>query len=269
MNNPNPFVPQGSLLEQQSKRRSAFKWGVLFVLTIGVVGLSAMLFQGCKREQENPTDTDNNPPPMQTNDVTQSETNPPSNDMSNNTAETAPPVPVPNAAQAPTTPPAPIPAAPAATENTYVVVRGDYMAKIAKENGVTLRALEEANPDVKPTRLHVGEKLIIPAGVSTTGANAAGETAAGVAANGDEVYTVKPGDTLTKIAHSHGVTIKAIEAQNNLITTKIKVGQKLDIPAKQGAEPAVQNAPPATTTAPAPAPNPPAQQSAPPAQQQQ
>src|SRR5215469_9266065 len=91
MNNPNPFVPQGSLLEQQSKRRSHFKWGVLFVLTLGVVGLSAMLFQGCKREQENPPESDNNPPPMQTNDVTASETNLPANEGSNTVAEPVPP----------------------------------------------------------------------------------------------------------------------------------------------------------------------------------
>ena len=30
----------------------------------------------------------------------------------------------------------------------------------------------------------------------------------------------------------HGTTVKAIEAENNLTTTRIKVGQKLKIPAK-------------------------------------
>ena len=74
MNNPNPFVPQGSLLEQQSKRRSRMKLSVLCVLVVGVAGLTAMLIQGCKREQvteENPPPVDNNmafvdtnPPPM-------------------------------------------------------------------------------------------------------------------------------------------------------------------------------------------------------------
>ncbi|HEY1790700.1 MAG TPA: LysM peptidoglycan-binding domain-containing protein [Verrucomicrobiae bacterium] len=267
MNNPNPFVPQGSLLEQQSKRRSAFKWGVLFVLTIGIVGLSAMLFQGCKREEENSPESDNNPPPMQTNDVTGADTNVPSPDMSNAPAETTPSG---GAPQAPvvTVPPQQQPpvvtTAPAPTESTYVVVKGDYMAKIAKENGVTLKALEEANPDAKPTRLKVGEKLVIPAGASTTGANAAGETANGLASNGDEIYVVKSGDVLFKIAHRYGVTVKAIEQENNLSTTKIKVGQKLEIPAKPTAEPAAQNAPPESTTAPAAAPsNPPAQPSAP------
>jgi LysM repeat protein len=234
-----------------------------------------MLFQGCKREEQNSPDSDNNPPPMQTNDVTGTDTNLPSGEMSNAPAETVPPGGAPQA-QAPVPnvqPPAPeVPAAPAPTENTYVVVKGDYMQKIAKENGVTLKALEDANPDVKPTRLKVGEKLVIPAGASTTGANAAGETANGLAANGDQIYVVKSGDNLSKIAHRYGVTVKAIEAENNLTTARINVGKKLEIPAKQSAEPAAQNAPPETTTAPESAPaapsNPPAQPSAPSGQQQ-
>ncbi len=49
---------------------------------------------------------------------------------------------------------------------------------------------------------------------------------------GGEVYVVKSGDNLTRIAHSHGTTVKAIETENNLTTTKIKVGQKLKIPMK-------------------------------------
>jgi LysM repeat protein len=272
MNNPNPFVPQGSLLEQQSKRRSRLKLGVFCVLAVGITGLAAMLIQGCKREEQNPPEADNNPPPMQTNDVTATETNLPANESPTAANEPTPPSGAPQAPvsaappapqpPAPIVPPAP---APAPTENEYVVVKGDYMAKIAKENGVTLRALEDANPGVQPTRLKVGQKLIIPAGAATTGANAAGETANGLAANGDEIYVVKSGDSLTKIAHHYGVTVKAIMNENNLTTTKISVGKKLEIPAKQAAEPAPVNAAPATTTAPAPVSNPPAQPAAPPA----
>ena len=59
MNNPNPFVPQGSLLEQQSKRRSRMKLAVFCMLAVGVASLTAMLIQGCKREQ---TEADNQPP---------------------------------------------------------------------------------------------------------------------------------------------------------------------------------------------------------------
>ena len=51
MNNPNPFVPKGSLLEQQSQRRSRLKLAVFCVLAVSVTGLVAMLIQGCKREK--------------------------------------------------------------------------------------------------------------------------------------------------------------------------------------------------------------------------
>ncbi|HTV42442.1 MAG TPA: LysM peptidoglycan-binding domain-containing protein [Candidatus Sulfotelmatobacter sp.] len=261
MNNPNPFVPQGSLLEQQSKRRSRLKLGVFCVLAVGIIGLAAMLIQGCKREEENPPEADNNPPPVDTNNVAApTDTNLPPAEASNAPNATATPSDV--TPQVPVPPPV-VPAAPP-TENEYVVVKGDYMAKIAKDHGITLKALRDANPDVQPTRLRIGEKLVIPAG-ATTGANAAGETEAGVAANGDQIYTVKPGDTLTRIAHKFGVTVKALETENNLTTTKINAGKKLQIPAKPEAGPAPVNAPPATTTAPEPNPstppaNPPAQQ---------
>ncbi|HEY1490738.1 MAG TPA: LysM domain-containing protein, partial [Verrucomicrobiae bacterium] len=62
---------------------------------------------------------------------------------------------------------------------------------------------------------------------------------------GGEVYTIKSGDTLTKIAHSHGTTVKAIETANSgLDPNHIKVGQKLTIPSKaEAAAPAPEPAP--------------------------
>ena len=155
MNNPNPFVPQGSLLEQQSNRRSRLKLGVFCVLAVGISGLAAMLIQGCKREEQNPPESDNNPPPMQTNDVTATETNLPTSEIQIRLPGKPPP---PGAPQAPVSaapptrqPPAPVvPAAPAPAENQYVVVKGDTLAKIAKANGTTVKALEEANQVSSP-----------------------------------------------------------------------------------------------------------------------
>ena len=133
----------------------------------------------------------------------------------------APPLPAPMAAPLPP---------PAAETTTYVVVKGDTLERIAKKSGVTLKALAAANPGVVPTRLQVGQKLIIPAPASTPppdmGTAAPGTSMGG----GEEMYTVKAGDTLTKIARAHGTTVKAIEAANNLSTTRIKVGQKLKMP---------------------------------------
>jgi len=133
----------------------------------------------------------------------------------------------------------------------YVVVKGDSLAKIAKKNGVTLKALQAANPGVAPTKLKIGQKLSIPAGGSASTTSAAPSAAVGGDTTG-ATYTVKSGDTLTKIAKKNGTTVKAIEAANGLSTTKIKVGQKLKIPSKGEAAAPVAPAPVMDTT-PAPA----------------
>jgi LysM repeat protein len=252
MNNSNPFVPQGSLLEQQSKRRSRMKLGVFCVLGVSVVGLMAVLIQGCKREQA-PDTTDNGMPPAPTNDMTVTDTNLPPFETSN-TVSAAPsnaPVYVPPVVVAPA------PVEPAGTE--YVVVAHDTLGKIAKKNGVSLKALQAANPGVIPTRLKVGQKLTIPASGSAAASMAGAATASASADTGTEIYMVKSGDTLSKIARTHGTTVKALQAENNLTTTRITVGKKLKIPAKAEAvvpAPAVETAPvaPAPATSPAPAP---------------
>jgi LysM repeat protein len=245
MNNPNPFVPKGSLLEEQSKRRSRLKLAVLCAVAVGGVGLMGMLIQGCKREQV----AEQTPPP-DTNTVAAVDTNPPPTEASN------PPVAVPPVV-APT--PAPVPEV-AGTE--YVVVKGDSFAKIAKKNGVSVKAIQAANPGVESTKLKVGQKLSIPGSAGGAAAPAmAGGAAATGSSMGGEAYTVKSGDTLTKIAKAHGTTVKAIKAASNLTTDHIKVGQKLTIPAKaEAAAPAPAPAPvapapaPAPSTTPAPAP---------------
>ena len=245
MNNPNPFVPKGSLLEQQSARRSRLKLAVFCVLAVSITGLVAVLIQGCKREK--PSDTDLNPPSVDTNSIATDTNIPPLDSVSN------PPVIVPPVVTNPPVVVAPIePVAPAAGAD-YVVVKGDSLAKIAKKNGVTLKALQAANPGVVPTKLKIGQKLSIPAGGSVSSGSVAPTSAVG----GDTTtasYTVKSGDTLTKIAKKNGTTVKAIESANGLTTTKIKVGQKLKIPSKGEAAAAAPVAPaPVVDTTPAPA----------------
>jgi LysM repeat protein len=211
------------------------KLGVFCVIAVSVTSLMAMLIQGCKRETETADNTDNSASTVDTN-VPTMDTNPPSMEASN------PPVVATN--PPPVVAPTPMPAPELATTE-YVVVKGDTLGKIAKKNGVTLKALKAANPGVVPTKLKVGQKISIPAASGTeTASSAASMSTSGDMSTSEEIYSVKSGDTLTKIAKAHGTTVKALEAENNLSITKIKVGQKLKIPAK--AEP----------SAPAPAPEP-------------
>jgi LysM repeat protein len=274
MNNPNPFVPKGSLLDQQSQRRSRLKIAVFCVLAVSVSGLVAMLIQGCKREAPA---TDQTPPPLLT------DTNLPAPESTNPPAvDTNPPVPVPTQPvqqqqpQAaipvpivpPTQPQVTAPMEPAGGA-TYEVVAGDTLGKIAKAHGVTVKALEAANPGVDPKKLKVKQKLVIPGATQSADTTSAAPTAA-VTSAGSETYVVKSGDTLSKIAKKSGVSVRALRAANPKIasTDHIKVGDKLTIPGKAEtaapapatdttAAPVVPPPAPATSSAPiAPAPTP-------------
>jgi LysM repeat protein len=237
MKNSNPFLPQGSVLEQ-NKRRLRMKLAVGCVLAVSVAGLSAMLINGCTREKT----SENLTPPELTNNYT-TETNPPP-------VETNPPVVL---SPVETNPPVITPIVePTGTE--YAIVKGDTLAKIAKAHGISLKALEDANPGVVPTKLKIGQKLTIPAGSAVAPAAAGAATGAGMTGaltGSSETYAVKSGDTLTKIAKAHGTTVKLIQSENNLTTTKIKVGDKLKIPAKAETAPPAPALAPVTPPAPA------------------
>jgi len=53
---------------------------------------------------------------------------------------------------------------------------------------------------------------------------------AAVANHAETLYVVKPGDSLTRIAKTHGTTVKALKAANSLDNDRIVVGAKLKIP---------------------------------------
>ncbi len=230
-------------MEQRNKGRARVKIAVFFVLAVHGVGLMALLMQGCGQSKE-PV-----PPPEAAN------TNPPPSFAE----PTTPPVTASNppvAVTPPTAPetPVPPPVAPAgATE--YTIVKGDYLDKIAKAFHVTVKAITDANPGIQPTRLQIGQKIQIPAPSPAAEPTAPGVAPAETASAGAEhTYSVKSGDTLTKIAAQFGTTVKALRTANSLKTDSIKVGQKLTIPAKTSAPapaPAVPTEPaPAPTTAP-------------------
>jgi LysM repeat protein len=124
--------------------------------------------------------------------------------------------------------PAPVLPTPSATE--YKIQAGDTFSSIAPKFKVTVAALVAANPTVDPARLQIGKTIQIPA---PTVAPANGGTAPVVnVASGETVYTVKSGDTLSKLATQFRTTVAAIQTANGLTDTRIKVGQKLKIPAR-------------------------------------
>ncbi len=225
MNNPSPLIPQGSLLEQKNKSRSRVKVAFSCVVGVHVAAILAALFaQGCKREPAPPPDLgqtgvpafDTNLPPMDTTALTPTPEPP---------APTLTPEP---------TPPEPTPA-PAARD--YVIKKGDTFSSIAPTFNVSVKALQTANPTVNPARLQIGQKIAIPEPTATTAPPSAPglAPAASPGNGGDQIYVVKAGDTLTKIARDFNTTPTALRKANNLVTDRIKVGDKLKVTAKSAA----------------------------------
>ena len=131
-------------------------------------------------------------------------------------------------------PAAPAPARPVAASGIYAVRSGDTVSAIARRHGVTVQAVLSANRLGWSSIIYPGQKLVIPGKpvpASSTKAAAPAPAPAPAA-----VHVVAAGDTVSAIAHRHGVTVNAVLAANGLsMSSIIYPGQKLAIPPKGGA----------------------------------
>ncbi len=239
----NPFGGPGSLqAERQQKRREQLKVVVWVVVAANVVLFTGMLIQGCRGE---PSTTE--PAPGSAAEVTATDTNSTAAAQQKQAGDSpVPPAfePVPTSAEPLTntvaetvTNRAPAPA-PAATRQ-YAVLKGDSLYKIAKANGVSLKALAEANPGTDSVKLKAGQVLQLPVGAEpgTTSPALAPAAVDGTASHPTAVtskahtrYVVKSGDSLARIARTHGTTVQAIKAANGLTSDNIVAGQSLKLP---------------------------------------
>ncbi len=247
----NTFEQQGSRLQQLSKsRKSNLAVAVFAILAFHAAVFGGLLIQGCKPEtKDNNNNTATNPlpnslvvieDPIYTNDPMElikpsplDTLFPPeggTNMVTNNGVQPIPPIQEPspvipstNVTATPTEPKG----ASAATE--YLVVKGDNFYTIAKKfPGVSVSDIKAANPNVDPTKMKVGQKLVIPAPKETPAK--AGETAKAAEDSGN-TYTVVAGDNLTVIAKKFKITVAELKKANNMTSDRINVGQKLKIPA--------------------------------------
>ena len=230
------FSPEVSATEQKKQGRARVKVAVFSVLGVHVAGLMALLLtQGCKREAAQDVSSQPDVPAMDTNTLPPMDTNAPGSLATSlpTYGEVVPPV---------------EPLVPAMTK--YVIQPGDSFYSIGKAHGVSQKAIELANPGVDPKKLQPKQEINLPPPTPAPATTSVPVPDAG----GPTIYTVKSGDTLSKIANLFGTTTKAIKSLNGLTTDQIKVGDKLKIPVKVA--PALEPAPvvptmPAPTTPPA------------------
>lgn len=133
-----------------------------------------------------------------------------------------------------------------AESNAYTIVQGDTLSAIALKHYGDLRyvqAIQSANPGVDPSRLRVGDRLIMPekqerpaAGATMAGSSVPAAPAA-PAAPATKVYVVQRNDTLIGIARKvYGDATmypRVYEANKDVLSSpnaRLYVGQRLRMP---------------------------------------
>lgn len=120
------------------------------------------------------------------------------------------------------------PSIPAASTKVHTVADGDNFWSVARQHGVTVAALTEANPGVDPTRLRIGQPLSLPAAPATAARPAVGRQHAALDGAG---YVVADGDNFWSIAKRLGVSADDLTRLNaGLDPLRLQPGQLLAVP---------------------------------------
>ena len=105
---------------------------------------------------------------------------------------------------------------------------GETLTSIAGMYGTTAKTIQQANHMSRNT-IHPGTYLLIPVvdGPSETAQRHIDAAAQESAGEATQQYTVRRGDTLSKVASRHGVSVRQIMSWNEKRSTNIKVGEVL------------------------------------------
>ena len=143
---------------------------------------------------------------------------------------------------------------------TIIVGTSDTLEILSRRYNVSSAAILHANGYKGPRALSPGQQLIIPHQTAAVAAPAPALTApaskpVATAVAAPTVHVVNRGDTLLSIARRNHVTAAELAKANSLdASSKLKLGQKLNVPGKRtvavaAAQPAAALAAPATRTA--------------------
>lgn len=168
----------------------------------------------------------------------------------------------------------------------YTVQSGDSPSSIASKFGISADELMAANDISDPTKLHVGQVLVIP-GAATLGPRAATATPSPVRRNGtpsptpragstptptepegggrrraganEQTYIVQSGDNASSIAASFGISVEELAQLNGTTVDALRqlsVGGELIVPAGQPVPSPTSPPPESSPTVPPAAPSP-------------
>ncbi|WP_400243967.1 LysM peptidoglycan-binding domain-containing protein [Niallia sp. JL1B1071] len=130
------------------------------------------------------------------------------------------------------------------TAKTYKVVSGDSLIKIANKHSISLGELQQWN-NLTSTLIYPGDVLYVSkpgtASSNTSAPSSSGNsssTSSNTAVNENTAtstgtYTIKSGDTLSKIASTYKMSVSELKQLNNLKSDLIFPGQKLKVTASE------------------------------------
>jgi LysM repeat protein len=96
---------------------------------------------------------------------------------------------------------------------TYTVVAGDRLFRIALRYNTTVQAILNVNPWItNPNLIHPGDVITLPTG-----------SGPGIPNTGGQTYTVVSGDTLSGIAQRYNTTTAALQSANTWITNPDRI----------------------------------------------
>ena len=103
----------------------------------------------------------------------------------------------------------------------YTIQAGDTFFLLAQRFGVTVQALEQANPGANPNNLRIGQVICIPAAQPPSCLDGF-------------FYAIQPGDTFFLLGQRFGTTVQAIQQANPGVNpNNLQIGQQICIPAAQ------------------------------------
>lgn len=264
MKNPNPIIPPGMNLDKSRRGRSNMRIAVVVIVLVHVALFGGILFNACSQKGdgavENNAPEENNmvqaaPPdiPSPGEEAVGIDPLPPvsasangqTSDPFSGTGIDSLPAPGGDSGSSPSTASgtgadATSPALPPAVDTDrasglasasslaadveHTILSGEHFTSIAKKYGVSVRAIQNANPTLDSRHLQIGRKVKIPA------PTAAPITGSSVSILGANEYVIKRGDSLSIIAQRHKTSVKALREANNLKTDLILAGEKLKLP---------------------------------------
>jgi LysM repeat protein len=104
----------------------------------------------------------------------------------------------------------------------YIVEKGDSAYNIAKKLGCSLDQLKKLNPNIDLSNLNIGDRLILPNNTK-------------IASNTQisNIYIVKSGDTVSKIADEYNIPLSELAKLNpQLNLSNINIGDRIIVPTR-------------------------------------